>query len=117
MNKSLKTKLDNLWSQTVKIRAGNRCEMCHRSRYLNSHHFFGRRYLALRFDVENGFALCPNCHINTAHQKPSVFVLWAIKTRGEGWHNRLLLKSQKVCKNPDTFLIEAELRKIIQVYS
>ena len=110
-------RLDDLWSLAVKLRAGSRCEMCFRTRALNSHHFFSRRYMGLRWDVENGFCLCADCHINTAHHRPSVFVLKAIKQRGEEWHNRLLLKTQQIYKYPDTALIEKELKEIIKAYS
>jgi len=107
-------KLDALWSQAVKAKAGYKCERCLKTRYLNSHHLFSRRYKGLRYDINNGFCLCAGCHIQIAHQKPSVFVLWALDSRGEDWHNQLLLKSQKICKHLDEKLIELELKGIIK---
>lgn len=96
------------------MRVGNKCEMCCRQTHLNSHHIFGRRYLALRYDINNGVALCPNCHFNKAHQQPTLFAQWIIKKRGENWHNLLLLKTQQITKHLDEFLIEAELKEIIK---
>lgn len=93
MNKS---EADKVWSLAVKIRAGHRCEYCLGSRCLNSHHYFGRRYQATRYDIQNGFCLCADHHINLAHQRSGEFTQWAIRKRGEVWHEILRAKSQRI---------------------
>jgi hypothetical protein len=80
------------WSQAVRERAGQRCEMCgvveppertvtlggkkrkdgtisplrevtRRDWYLNAHHVLPRTYYKLyRYEVMNGLCLCPKCH-------------------------------------------------------
>lgn len=85
---------DMIWSKAVKIIAQNRCEYCFGSRCLNSHHFISRSVKQIRFDVNNGFCLCANHHMNLAHKRPSEFTTWAIKKRGELWHSLLLVKSR-----------------------
>lgn len=61
--KTLKRKCYHLWNQLVKIRAGFKCEICKKTKYLNSHHienFVTNRYL--RYDPRNGFCGCPSHH-------------------------------------------------------
>lgn len=87
---------DDLWSLAVKILAGFRCEYCLGSNCLNSHHYFGRRYQSTRYDVKNGFCLCADHHINLAHQRSGEFSQWAIRRRGQVWHELLRMKSQRV---------------------
>lgn len=91
-----KKQADDTWSKAVKIIAGNRCEYCLGSVCLNSHHFYSRKYKSIRYDVNNGFCLCANHHMNLAHARPSDFVLWAIRKRGELWHDLLRIKSNRV---------------------
>jgi hypothetical protein len=56
---------DKLFSLYIRKRAGNVCEVCHRSGEnvrLTCSHFFGRRKESTRFDPENCEALCISCH-------------------------------------------------------
>ena len=95
--KALIKKLDKLWSQAVKDKANNICEKCQRvSKGLNSHHVVGRRYMSTRYLIENGVALCVNCHFNIAHQNPVEFSKWILAKRGEEWYNRLQFKKQTI---------------------
>jgi len=57
-------KLDKLWAEIVKIRAGYRCQRCgKKSNNLQAHHICGRRKYSTRWVIENGVALCAACHI------------------------------------------------------
>jgi hypothetical protein len=92
--KTLEKKLDGLWSESIKVIAGYRCEVCGRTKKrLNSHHFFGRRAKSTRWDTQNGFCLCAGCHVFSsvfsAHQTPSLFHEWALEKRGEEWYESL----------------------------
>lgn len=78
-----------LWSRAVRARAGGKCEVCGcvdgspnakgNPRRLNAHHIEDRANQALRFDIQNGVALCPTCHKfgrDSAHKSPMWFMLW-----------------------------------------
>ena len=80
----LRKKLDKLWSDRVKERAGYRCERCPKTDYLNSHHIIGRINLSLRWNLENGVCLCVGCHKfnqNSAHNNPIDFLKWVSTIR------------------------------------
>ena len=84
--KTLKNKLDKAWSQLVKLRAGNKCEVCWNSETLNSHHVVGRRNLRLRWEVMNGVCLCVKHHKfgnQSAHENPVWFEDWLKENRGQ----------------------------------
>ena len=84
--KTLKNKLDKAWSQLVKLRAGNKCEVCGNSETLNSHHVVGRRNLRLRWEVMNGVCLCVKHHKfgnQSAHENPVWFEDWLKENRGQ----------------------------------
>lgn len=78
-----------LWSQAVRSRAGNKCEVCGRVHgdlnakgnpiRINAHHIEDKANYALRFDIMNGVALCPTCHRfgqDSAHRSPIWFLEW-----------------------------------------
>ena len=58
-------KADKIFSEYIRKRAGNRCEMCGVSgevKQLECSHFFGRRYESTRYDPENCDCLCRSEH-------------------------------------------------------
>ena len=61
--KTLIRKLDKLWSELVKLRAGYRCQRCGGTHSLQSHHICGRRKYSVRWILLNGICLCSACHI------------------------------------------------------
>jgi len=84
--KTLGKKLDTVWSQLVKLQAGNKCEVCGKTESLNSHHIVGRRNLRLRWETYNGVCLCAGCHTfrtNSFHQNPVWAEEWLRENRGE----------------------------------
>ena len=94
-------RLDDIWSQLVKAKAGNKCEVCGKTKSLNSHHIFSRANKATRWDVNNGICLCVGHHIGSkfsAHKTPLPFSDWLQKERGENWYNLLLAKSRIIYK-------------------
>ena len=93
--KGIDKKLDDHWKRIVKARAGRMCERCKVPvRNLNAHHVIGRRNKAVRWELSNGVALCPSCHVFSssfsAHQTPTLFTLWIIAQRSEEWHDTLM---------------------------
>jgi 5-methylcytosine-specific restriction endonuclease McrA len=58
---SLMRQADALWSQIIRLRAG-RCESCGHVGALEAAHVIPRRHRSVRWDPENGHALCRACH-------------------------------------------------------
>jgi len=90
MRKKLGKELDKLWSIAVRKIAGNRCEKCGKTKYLNAHHFYSRSAMSVRWSIDNGFSLCSGCHALSstfsAHKTPAEFVEWAKNRRGDRWY-------------------------------
>ena len=107
-NKSLKKYCDTLWSKLIKERAGYKCEICQRGGRLNSHHIYSRRYMNLRYDIENGVCLCVKHHM-IAHHRPIDFIEEMKAIRGKEWYERLRNKSQLIQKT-DLELIKLYLK-------
>jgi hypothetical protein len=96
--KNLKSK-DIAWSLEVKELAGNRCEYCGKTEYLNSHHIFSRSNRKLRWDTENGVCLCSGHHLFSlfsAHKSPLEFAEWLKQKRGVRWYEKLRRKAKGV---------------------
>ena len=74
--KTLRKECDDLWSAAVKKRAGYKCERCGKTKYLQAHHIIPRTNYALRYDLENGVALCRACHLYWAHKDVIAFTMW-----------------------------------------
>ena len=94
-------KLDKIWAERVKERAGNKCEKCGKRQYLNSHHIFSRSNHSMRWNVENGVCLDSGCHTlknDSAHKAPVEFIEWLRETRGEEWYNDLRREASKIKK-------------------
>lgn len=66
-------KLDALFSEFIRKRAGGVCERCYglyEWKRLQCSHFWGRAKKSVRFDPDNAAALCAGCHMYfTAHPK------------------------------------------------
>ena len=61
--KRLIKELDKLWTEIVKLRAGNKCQYCGRNNIrLNAHHIHSRSRYATRWDLDNGVCLCFTHH-------------------------------------------------------
>jgi len=109
--------LDKLWSKAVKILANNKCEFCGGEVTLNSHHFYGRRNYAVRWEVKNGFCLCVSHHkFSTqfsAHETPSKFTEWAKEKRGQKWYDKLEIEALQNRDKPDKEKLLKELKEIV----
>ena len=87
------------WSTIVKERDQNTCQICGiksgeltkkgKPVVLNAHHIFAKEgaYSYLMFEIENGIALCQNCHrfsrTNSPHRQEFVFFVWLMKNKPE----------------------------------
>lgn len=102
--KGIDGKLDELWSELVKLEAGMKCEIegCTHRPTLNSHHIFTRKNMATRWDTANGVCLCVGHHTMSskfsAHQTPTEFTYWLHKNYGELFMDDLRLKANSTKK-------------------
>ena len=60
--------------QVAVLERDGMCQVCGRPACA-AHHIIGRRYMATRWDINNGIALCVDCHA-TAHREPKLFMKW-----------------------------------------
>tara|TARA_R110000803_G_scaffold39530_2_gene85279 strand:- start:12986 stop:13342 length:357 start_codon:yes stop_codon:yes gene_type:complete len=113
MKKALSKKLDTAWSK--KVREYGMCEVCHKTKPLNAHHFYSRAIRAVRWDIDNGFCLCVGCHVFSskfsAHKTPAEFVEWAIEKRGIQWYEDLKERKNCLTKYSD-FDVDGLLKRI-----
>lgn len=101
-DKKIDKKLDDNWSEAVKLRAGNRCEVCGGKYLISPHHIFGRTSRSTRWDLDNGICLCVNCHTESskfsAHKTPDKFREYLDTRFGEKFMNDLERKSAEIYK-------------------
>ena len=111
-NKLIKKKLDKLWSELIKKRAKEMCEMCGKSTMLNSHHIISRSNLNLRWDLHNGVCLCVSCHSlsnHSAHKDPLGFAEWVRQHRPDDYNYLMVKRNERFDKDYER--IERELKK------
>lgn len=58
----LKKYCDRLWSLLIKVRAGYKSEYSGKAEVLNAHHLRGKKSLALRYSLENGYCCTAGEH-------------------------------------------------------
>jgi len=105
-----------LWAKLVKLRARGFCEKCGKTSFVQAHHVYGRTNYNVRYDPDNGVALCPGCHKwrrDSAHNSPLEFIELMITKKGQIWFNRLQKKATKDIFKQDKDVIEEDLKKKI----
>ena len=85
--KTILKQCDNLWSSKIKERAGGKCEVCGKDKYVQAHHVIPRTCYALRHDLENGVALCRKHHLYWAHKDALDFTEWVRTIRNVPYLN------------------------------
>jgi len=108
------THLDFLWADAIKRRAGYKCEVCDKPTGLNSHHIFSRSNHTMRWELDNGIALCVAHHVFglfSAHKSPIEFAEWLKEKRGEEWYNQLRAKAKMI--RPQA-IVKEEAKQILE---
>lgn len=82
-----RSKEDAAWSLLIRERANFTCEKCGKwygegHRGLHAAHVFSRGNKSVRWDPENGVALCMKDHLYWAHSSPIEFAEWIKKRLG-----------------------------------
>ena len=117
LRKRIKNRLDKLWSLIIRILG--KCEICDNSGCkLDAHHIEGKGTLLLRYNLDNGIALCFNCHRNGVHSPASSvqasFRKKIMEIRGQDKMEELARLRYVTIKLTDTQLLEIEKKfKII----
>lgn len=70
-----RTTADAMFSDAVRLAAGNTCERCKRVGRMECAHLFGRRIAVLRWDTLNALCLCHTCHREFT-ENPKTFTDW-----------------------------------------
>jgi len=100
--KGIDGKLDDAWSELVKLEAGYKCEVCGTDRTLNSHHIFSRSNRSVRWDESNGVCLCVSHHTFnskfSAHKTPTEFTYWLEEEYGREYLQELSRKAHSTKK-------------------
>jgi len=109
--KGIDGKLDDAWSELVKLEAGYSCEVCGKEASynkegklvgLNSHHIYSRSKRSVRWDETNGVCLCVGCHTFSssfsAHKTPTEFTYWLHEVYGDEYMDELKRKAHKTVK-------------------
>ena len=69
----LKNKADKLFS--LFVRSLDHCERCGSIKTLQAAHIYSRRYVNLRYDIQNVMCLCAKCHFQW-HDSPLDSIIW-----------------------------------------
>lgn len=106
--KTLRNKTDKLFQEYGRLLA-DKCEVCGGT-YSCRHHYFPKSMSsALRYDIDNGIALCQSCHFSHHNGNP-VIHSEVLKNRGQKWHDNLLKK--KVIVKTDRLFYEKHIERL-----
>jgi len=92
-SKYWRSKADKAWADLVRKMYGGECAVrgCTCTERINSHHILCRdRYRHLRYDINNGIALCPSHHKwgkESAHRNPIWFAHYLIRHCKGVWNH------------------------------
>ena len=109
--KKLEDELDEAWSKLVKLKAGKKCEVCGKTKYLNSHHIYSRGKHSVRWNTENGICLCVGHHVGfkfSAHKTPTEFTYWL-----EDYKGKKFMEELKLLANQTANFHEFEMKIIL----
>jgi hypothetical protein len=121
----LKKEADRLWREAVLKRDGYKCRNCEQPQeslannglsLQGAHGFRRRTYGRVRWDLENGFALCERCHVFFTWRETE-WGLWMVTQLGRETLDLLLAKSRAPFKINRLFLEQKieELKNVVSV--
>lgn len=95
------------------------CQRTGRSKNLQVAHFYSRRNLRVRFDLDNVCLLSGGAHIYWGHQNPQEFCEWWQKRLGPERFERLKLKARYVCpvKTWQLELLKLDLQQKLEYFT
>lgn len=93
---------------------GNKCAVCGKVSPLHSAHIFSRKNKTVRWDLENGIALCVKHHLYWAHKEPVEFVRFCEELLGKEKLDALGMKARQVGRMLDLDAIEQNLKSYLE---
>ena len=104
-----------LWSQCVRTRDGDTCQLCGTTwGVMHAHHFIGRRKAQTKYLIENGICLCFACHNEVGDYSGMNEELFA-KTIGSKKKEELEVLSRIIGRKLDKEAIKASLKEKIKL--
>lgn len=110
-------KLDILFSEYIRKRAGGKCEYCRIPKdfkQLQCSHYWGRRKKSVRWDESNAAGICFSCHRHLT-EHPYVHTEWFKKRLGEKEFLKLNIRANMTYK-PDRKMIEMYLKEKLKYF-
>lgn len=81
---------EKLWKKAVLEKYQGKCFVCQSDFRISPHHFIPQRISkALRYDPENGVALCQKCHIALHWKSDPLIIVRIVFKKGKKWVNYL----------------------------
>jgi hypothetical protein len=108
---------DGLFRELIALRDGKVCQYpgCGtRGKGVQVAHVFTRSRFSVRWDEDNGIALCGGHHIFWAHKHPTRFNEFVRKRLGDERFNRLLVRSEQSAKGQDLAAVRLYLLQRIK---
>jgi hypothetical protein len=104
---------DQLFAQVIKAR-DRVCRRCGRGDVLQCSHVIPRRFLRVRWEPDNAWALCPECHYLVDTNDPEKReLIW--ETIGPERHRELYEQAHATdTPKPDRVQIRAQLRQMLK---
>ena len=115
MKSSQIKRLDELFSEIIRLRANGFCEHCGlwcKDEGINPSHYFVRGHKSLRWDEDNVFGLKHECHMYLDNHK-SEFTSWVVNRLGTERFDQLILRNNSIQKL-DYDTIKAQLQSRIK---
>lgn len=110
--KEIRKRLDILWADIIKLRAGYESEISGGTENLQAHHIAKKPCDFLRYDLDNGICLTSSEHVWGIHGKDEEEYRERIKLiRGQDIYEKLRMRRNNTC---DLRLIEMYLRKKLE---
>jgi hypothetical protein len=104
--KTLWNKADRLWAVAIKARDGH-CLRCGQDYHLEAAHIWGRNHYGVRWDLENGIALCRSCHVKFTY-RPAAWHLWIQGLLGPAKYDALALRANTAKADVEVAIAELE---------
>jgi len=105
MQRTAKRKSLAQWSKDVRDRDGNKCVVCGKTEYIQSHHLIPKeRFKQFMFEIDNGIALCPSCHkygSYSFHRNPLWACDWLQKNRPQLYQAALWRVNADIASHQD----------------
>jgi len=109
----LRRRADKIWGQII-LTLYNKCFVCG-AKAIDPHHFIPKgRCAKLRYNLDNGVALCRKCHIKHHWHSDPTIVATIVEKKGKDWYKRIKKMFQNAQKQQsNSFLTKKYYEEVI----